>query len=167
MPDRDGFAAQTGFSHTWPVARNPKTGKTWLTHCYAMVGAGRGDALDSGSGAELYAMLTTARGLDRNVTMVGRVVQGMATLSITPRGTGAMGFYEKPEQRQAIKRVRVASDMAASERPQLEVLRSNTAAFKEYISLRRNQRNPWFRVKAGYADVCSVPPIVRAKAPAN
>jgi len=33
------------------------TGRAWLTHCYAMVGAGRGDTADSGSGAEVYVVI--------------------------------------------------------------------------------------------------------------
>ena len=161
MPDKDGFAPRTGFSNGWPVARKGK--QTWLTHCYGMVGAGRDTSLDSGNGAELYAMIASARQLDRNVTMVGRVVQGMEWLAVMPRGTGAMGFYEQPEQRHAINSVRLASDMPANERPVIEMLRTNSALFKEHMKIRRNQRNEWFRVQAGYADVCGVPMAVRKK----
>ncbi len=161
MPDKDGYAPKTGFSNGWPVARKGK--QTWLTHCYGMVGAGRDTALDSGSGSELYAMIATARNLDRNVTMVGRVVQGIELLSAMPRGTGNLGFYEQPEQRHAITRVRMAADLPANERPAFEMLRTDSALFKEHIKIRRNQRNEWYRLPAGYVDVCGVPAVVRKK----
>jgi peptidylprolyl isomerase len=56
------------------------------------------------------------RQLDRNMSMVGRVVQGMELLSVLPRGTGPLGFYEKPEQRTPIKAIRLASQVPAGER---------------------------------------------------
>src|SRR5215207_2719265 len=76
LPDGDVYAPQVGFSAGFPVARDPKTGKTWLVHCYGMVGAGRDTALDTGGGAELYVVIGHApRHLDQNVTLIGRVVQ--------------------------------------------------------------------------------------------
>src|SRR5258708_38332974 len=78
LPDRDTYAPQTGFSAGFPAARDPKRKSTWLVHCYAMVGAGRDNAADSGSGAELYAVIGNApRLLDRNVTLGGRVLPGI------------------------------------------------------------------------------------------
>jgi peptidylprolyl isomerase len=109
-----------------------------------MVGAGRDNATDSGGGTELYAVIGHApRHLDRNVTLLGRVVQGMELLSALPRGPGAMGFYEKPEQRVPIKTVRVAADVPESERSALEILRTDTATFQELIESRRNRREEW------------------------
>src|SRR6266850_658883 len=82
LPDRDTYAPQAGFTAGFPAARDPKSKRTWLVHCYAMVGAGRDNAVDSGNGAELYAVIGNApRLLDRNVTLVGRVVQGIELLS--------------------------------------------------------------------------------------
>ncbi|HXS73040.1 MAG TPA: peptidylprolyl isomerase, partial [Rhodanobacteraceae bacterium] len=105
LPDGDVYAPQVGFSGGFPVARDPEAGKTWLAHCYGMVGAGRDNAPDSGPGTELYAVIGQApRQLDRNIAVVGRVVQGMELLAALPRGTGAMGFYDKPPQRTPILR---------------------------------------------------------------
>ena len=89
--------------------------EAWLTHCYGSVGVGRDVDSDSGGGTELYAVIGNApRHLDRNITLVGRVVQGMELLSVLPRGTGALGFYEKAEQRVPIKSIRVAADVPAA-----------------------------------------------------
>src|SRR5260221_206312 len=98
LPDGDVYAPETGFAGGFPVARDPKTGKTWLVHCYGMVGAGRDVPIDSGGGTELYVVIGHApRHLDRNVTLLGRVIQGIELLSSLPRGPAPMGFYDKPE----------------------------------------------------------------------
>src|SRR5205814_3825312 len=125
--------------------RDPKSGKIWLAHCYGMVGAGRDNAADSGGGTELYVVIGHApRHLDRNVTLLGRVVQGMELLSALPRGTGPLGFYEKPEQRLPLKQVRVAADVPPSERTALEVFRTDTPAFQKLIESRRNRPEEWY-----------------------
>ncbi|MFS8138719.1 MAG: peptidylprolyl isomerase, partial [Thermomonas sp.] len=77
LPDVDGWAPQVGFIDGFPTARDPKTGKAWLTHCYGMLGAGRSNAPDSSIGAELYVVIGQApRALDRQLSAVGRVVKG-------------------------------------------------------------------------------------------
>ena len=88
MPDHDTYAPQTGFDGAFPAGSDGKS--EWLLHCYGMVGAGRDNAPDSGSGVELYAVTGQApRQLDRNITLVGRVVQGME-LAVRPcRAAGA------------------------------------------------------------------------------
>jgi peptidylprolyl isomerase len=166
LPDADVYAPETGFSGGFPVARDVKNGKMWLVHCYGMVGAGRDAPADSGGGTELYVVIGHApRQLDRNVTLLGRVVQGMDLLSSLPRGKGAMGFYEKPVERVPIKAVRVAADVPAAERTALEVMRTDTPAFQDVIESRRNRREEWYKIPAGRIEICNVPIPVRPKAP--
>jgi peptidylprolyl isomerase len=137
LPDGDVYAREVGFSEGFPVARDPKTKKMWLVHCYGMVGAGRDNPPDSGGGTELYVVIGQApRHLDRNVTLVGRVLQGIELLSSMPRGTAAMGFYDKPEQRTPIKAIRLAADAPDKERTRLEVLRTDTPTFHALIESR-------------------------------
>jgi peptidylprolyl isomerase len=163
LPDADGWAPQVGFAGDFPVARDAREGRAWLTHCYGMVGAGRDNAPDSSIGNELYVVTGQApRQLDRNITVVGRVVQGMELLSVLPRGTAALGFYEKPEQRIAIKSIRLAADVAESERTPLELLRTNSATFAAATEARRNRRDGWYVRPAGHIDLCNVPLPVRA-----
>ncbi|MEO6688618.1 MAG: peptidylprolyl isomerase [Dokdonella sp.] len=162
LPDGDVYAPDVGFTNGMPAARDAKTGKTWLAHCYGMVGVGRDNAVESGSGAELYVVTGQApRQLDRNIAVVGRVVQGMEWLSALPRGTGALGFYEKPEQRIAINSVRLVADVPAAERTPLEILRTDTPTFAALVESRRNRRDDWYKVPAGKIDLCSVPIPVR------
>jgi peptidylprolyl isomerase len=161
LADGDVYAPQVGFSLGFPVARDPDAGRTWLAHCYGMVGAGRGDTLDA-SGAELYVVIGhSPRHLDRNVTLLGRVVQGMELLSPLPRGAGAMGFYTEGQALPSIRTVRVAADIPAAQRLRLEALRTDTPTFQALIEARRNRRESWFVNKAGKIDLCNVPLPVR------
>jgi peptidylprolyl isomerase len=155
LPDVEGWAPRTGFAEGFPVAANPKTGQAWLAHCYGMVGAGRSDAADSSNGTELYAVIGQApRGLDLNITVVGRVLKGMELLSALPRGAGAMGFYNKPEQRTGIQRIRLMADVPPAERPALQVLRTESGTWAQLLDARRH-RGGWFVHSPGYIDVCS------------
>jgi peptidylprolyl isomerase len=164
LGEPDTYAPEVGFSDGFPTAVDPKLGRAWLIHCYGMVGAGRDNDVDSGGGTELYAVIGHApRHLDRNVTLLGRVVQGIELLSSLPRGTGALGFYEKPEQRVPILSLKVASDVPEAQRTPLEEFRTDTQAFSDYVDARRNRHEEWFKVPAGHVDVCNVPIPVRAR----
>ena len=159
----DGYAPQTGFVGDFPAAVDPQTQQAWLTHCYGTIGVGRDNAADSGTGAELYAVIaSSARWLDRNITVAGRVVQGMEYLSSLPRGHGELGFYTKTEHPVPIKSVRLAADVPAKDRLNLEVLRTDTSTFAALVEARRNRRDEWYKRPADYIDVCSVPLPVRA-----
>lgn len=164
LPDGDVYAPEVGFSGGFPVARDPRSGRMWLVHSYGMVGSGRDNAADSGGGTELFAVIGHApRHLDRNDTLIGRIVQGIELLSVLPRGPKPMGFYEKPEQRVPIRSIRVAADLPESERTSLEVLRTDTAAFRSLIQSRRNRREDWFHHRAGRVEIHNVPLPVRPK----
>jgi len=167
LKDGDVYAPEVGHSGGFPVARDPKEGKTWLAHCYGMLGAGRGATSDSGSGAELYVVTGHApRHLDRNVTLLGRVVQGMEKLTSLPRGTGPLGFYEQPEQYVPITSLRLAADVPEAERSKLEVMRTDTATYAKLVDTRRHRKDDWFLYSAGRIELCNVPIPVRAQAAA-
>lgn len=132
------------------------------THCYAMVGVGRNLSPDTGTGAELYTVIGHApRHLDRNIALVGRVIEGMEHLSSLPRGTGALGFYETEAERVPILSMRMgneAKDVAA-----FEYLSTESESFAAYADARANRRDPFFIKPAGGADICNIPVPVRQK----
>jgi peptidylprolyl isomerase len=162
LPDPDTYAPEVGFVDGFPVAADPALGRAWLVHCYGMLGAGRDTDVDSGGGTELYVVIGQApRHLDRNATLLGRVVSGMERLSVLPRGSGPLGRYERAEQRVPIRSIRVAAELPPPERTPLEVLRTDTPTFLAYLEARRNRREDWFKVPAGRLDVCNVPIPVR------
>ena len=160
LPFRDAYAQQAGFNRGWPVAR--AGGREWLVHCYAMVGAGRDLAPDTGDGSELYAVIGHApRHLDRNMAVVGRVVEGMANWSALPRGTENLGFYKTEAERTAITRVRLAADLPAAERPRFEAMDTASPSFRSLITARANRTESFFVRPADGVDVCNVPVPVR------
>lgn len=162
VADRDGWSKRAGFVDGFPAATDRK--QTWLAHCYGALGAGRGNEPDSSNGTELYVVSgQSPRQLDRNITVLGRVVQGMEYLSILPRGTGPLGFYEKPEQRAPIKSIALASALPEKQRPQIEIFRTDTAAFDALVEARRNRKDDWYINKAGHIDLCNIPIPVRVK----
>jgi peptidylprolyl isomerase len=157
LPDVDGWAPHVGFVEGMPAAQSPVNNQAWLTHCYGMVGAGRGMEPDSSNGAELYVVIgQSPRQLDKNITVVGRVIQGMELLSILPRGTGPLGFYEKAEQRTPIKSVRLMADIPEEDRAAIEILRTDSDSFTQFVEARRNRRDEWYKAPAGHIDVCNV-----------
>jgi peptidylprolyl isomerase len=163
LPDHDGYAPQVGFVDSFAAARDPATGLAWLTHCYGAVGVGRDNDPASGNGSELYAVIGHApRHLDRNVTVVGRVRQGIELLSSLPRGTAEMGFYDKPAQRVTISSTQLASDLPLAQRLHLEVLRSDSPTFAAVVAARRNRHDDWYLRPAGYIELCNVPLPVRS-----
>jgi peptidylprolyl isomerase len=162
LADGDVYAPEAGFSGGFPAARDVAHHEAWLTHCYGMVGAGRDMAKDSSNGAELYVVIGHApRHLDRNITLVGRVVKGMELLSSLPRGRGALGFYERPEERTPIKSARLLKDVPPAEQTPLEVLRTDTPFFQRYVDAKRNRREEWFIEPVGHVELCNVPIPVR------
>jgi peptidylprolyl isomerase len=162
LPDGDVYAPEVGHAAGFPAARDPKAGRTWLAHCYGMVGAGRDETADSGGGTELYVVIGHApRHLDRNVTLVGRVLSGMEVLTTLPRGSAAMGFHERPEQRVPIRSIRLERDVPVAERSRLQVFRTDTAAFRQLVEARRTRRESWFLEPTGRIELCNVPIPVR------
>ena len=165
LPDPDTFAPQTGWVSGFPAARDRADGTAWPVHCYSMVGAGRDNDVDTGPGTEIYVVSGHApRQLDRNVALFGRVVYGMELLAVMPRGPAPMGFYDKPEQRVPIREIRVAADVPADKRTNVELLRTDTQTFTDLIEARRNRQDEWYKHKANRIDVCNVPLPVRALA---
>ncbi|WP_269532978.1 peptidylprolyl isomerase [Chitinimonas sp. BJYL2] len=165
LGDADGFAPVSGFVDGFPVAADPKRNRAWIAHCYGVVGAGRGNEVDSSTGASLYAIIGHApRTLDLNITVVGRVIKGMEALSALPRGTGAMGFYEKPEQYVPIRQARLLSQLPEAERPALEVLRTESKTWQQLVEARRRGTSDWYVYSAGHTNICNMTVPTRPKA---
>lgn len=162
LAGRDAYASQVGFADTWPVGREGEQGPAWLAHCYGMVGAGRDAAPDSGGAGELYAVIGhSPRHLDRNITVVGRVLLGIEHLAALPRGEDAMGFYATPAQRTPIRAARLLADLPAEVRPVVQVLRTDSDSYARWLEARRNRTDAWFVRPAGAIDLCNAMPPVR------
>jgi peptidylprolyl isomerase len=178
----DSYAALTFVHEGWPIGmgipqvmfrRVPQDGTptepppeaesdVWPTHCYAAVGVARDLSPDTGTGAELYAVIGHApRQLDRNIAVVGRVIEGIEHLSTLPRGKGEAGVYDDPALRVPIVSVRLGDELSEAERPRFEYLGSESDSFARYVEIRANRNDAFYKVPAGGIDVCNVQVPIR------
>jgi peptidylprolyl isomerase len=163
LGDPDPYAPESGGAAGFAAARDVKSGRAWLTHCYGTVAVARDTAANTGNGSALYAVIGPARNLDRNLAVVGRVIDGMPLLASLPRGDNAMGFYAKATDIAPIK-LRFGSETPAAEQVEFEALRTDSKTFATVVEARRNRRDAFYTVPAGGVDVCNVPLPVRPAA---
>ena len=154
----DAYSPLPGFVDGWPVGYDPASGTAALAHCYAAVGAGRDLAPDTGTGGELYAIIGhSPRGLDRNLAVVGRIIDGFAAMTALPRGTGdGLGMYTDKKMEVPIRRAILAADLPAAERPAWEAIDTNHPMFPDYIRARAGRKDEFYQAPANAVDLCSV-----------
>src|SRR3546814_12616887 len=100
-------------------------------------------AADYSDGTELYVVDgQSPRQLDRNITLVGRLVDGMELLTVLPRGTGPLGFYEAATQRVPIEALRMDSDVPQAELSKLHALRTHTHLLDAVVPPLRTPPDP-------------------------
>ncbi|UZK68408.1 peptidylprolyl isomerase [Sphingomonas sp. S1-29] len=158
MARSDGYSTASGFTADgWPIATDGKA--AWLTHCYGSVGVARDALPNTGSGAELFTPIgQSARRLDRNYTVVGRIVEGMQHLSSLKRSDAPLGVYADPAERTPIVSVRLASDLPEAARPKFEYRAADNVRFAAYVRSREVPASPTVAVGAA---VCDLPVQVR------
>jgi cyclophilin family peptidyl-prolyl cis-trans isomerase len=162
LPDGDVYAPEVGFSEDFPAARDPAGNDTWLVHCYGTLAVSRDNPPDSGNGSGLYVVIgQPPRRLDRNLTVVGRVIEGMDQLSPLPRGHGPLGFYVHPSERTPILDIRVAADLPPAQRPDIEILRPRGPTFQKLLAAARNRHDAFYITPPGKVGICAVPVPVR------
>jgi peptidylprolyl isomerase len=160
LPYADTYAPEVGFSGGWPTAKGE--GRAWLTHCYGMAGVGRDLNPDTGSGAELYAVIGhSPRALDRNIALIGRVLEGMDYLAALPRGPGEQGFYADARMRVPVLHARIAADLPEAQRPRFQLLKADSATYKAWARLKANRQDDFFLHGAGALDLCNALPPLR------
>lgn len=156
LEDLDPYADRVGFVNGFPVAL--KGDEAFLVHCYGMVGSARDDAPDSSNATELYVMIgQPARHIDRQISVVGRVVHGIEHLSSLPRGSGAMGFFDPKQHPLNIKSIRLGSDLPDEVKMRFMALDTNSRSFAQFVDARRHMQGSWFAVPvSGGLGVCDV-----------
>jgi len=158
-PIPDSYAEGALFRMGWPLAMTREDATVWPTHCYGTVGVARSVG-SGGTGSELYAVIGHApRQLDRNIAVVGRVIEGIEHLSILPRGTGDAGVYKEVNERTPILSAVLGSEMSGP--PRFEYLASDSESFAEYVRLRANRHDSFYLHPAGGIDVCNVQVPIR------
>lgn len=101
----------------------------WVAHCPGMVGMGR-QADPNSANSEIYIMRGSARGLDHNYTLFGRVLAGQAVVESLTVG-------EPPAKPDRMIRVRSAVDLPAADRPRLEVMDVTSRQYARFAAAQR------------------------------
>ncbi|WP_425409683.1 peptidylprolyl isomerase [Hyphococcus sp.] len=159
IKDLDGYTSQVGFIDSLPAGVDETSETVWHLHCAGAMALGRTDAKDSAA-TEFYIALQPQRYLDRNLSVFGRVVEGMEHLQalrrITPPQT------QEDDQGETIISMRVATDLPADQQPSLEILRSGTETFDAYVEARRNRPEAFFYHRPNHVDICALNIPVRS-----
>ncbi|HZD52084.1 MAG TPA: peptidylprolyl isomerase [Woeseiaceae bacterium] len=158
----DMFAPETGFIDGFAAARDLAQGNVWLTHCPGVVAMARNNEPDTGS-TDFYIVIGQApRYLDRNLTIFGRVVDGMEVIQRVHRGPPeASGMIPEGAPRTEIVRASLGKEMPPAERA-LEVEDTNSEAFRAVLRSRRERGKPFFHHKPPEVlDVCQIPIATR------
>ncbi len=142
----DLYAPEAGHAGGFAAARDPATGRAWLMHCVGTMAMARDTDPDTGD-AEFYIVLGPGtRYLDRNLTIFGRVIDGMEHIQKLNRGKRAIhnGVIEDATKRSPILSIRLAADLPKNQRPAYEVMRTNSQAFENYKTAKRVRNEAFF-----------------------
>jgi len=175
----DLYAGEVGHRKGFAVGRAGD--QEWLLNCPGAVGMARDDDPDTAV-AEFYIPLLPRRYLDRNYTVVGRVIDGMDVVNRLARvqpfdeeetaalfGDDAPLAYQMAQYRRSkldpnmIVSARVAADLPEDERPAYEVMETPSP---DWESLKDSKRD--YSAIAAFVvtpphvvDICSIPTPVR------
>lgn len=136
-----GFIGSTPFAGVSEreAARAPdKQVRAWGAYCAGVVGMGR-QADPGTANSEIFFMRESARRLDHEYAVWGRVVQGLHVVRAVEVG-------EPPRDPDRMLRVRVAADLGPAERPRIEVMDERGPVFRARVAALRAQRGADFSV---------------------
>lgn len=162
-PDGDGYSEIVGFVDGIPTGYDRTTNTVWHLHCTGAMAMARDTPKDTG-GTEIYITLQPQRYLDRNLSVFGRVVEGMEHLQALRRVAPAQSADDDLGEK--IISVRIGSDLSVEEQLALKVLKTNTSLFENYVNARQNRAADFFYFRPDYMDICQLPmpvePIIAA-----
>lgn len=159
----DLFAPDVGHIKGFPVGRNQLLLQEWLLHCPGAVAMARDTGPDTGA-TEFYIVLDAQRYLDRNLTIFGRVIDGMEVAQALKRGDRDVenGVIQPPETGDRILFARLAADIPALDRPMWESMVTESDGFAAFKRSKRTRDDEFFyRKPPEILDICSFSSPVR------
>lgn len=156
LGNADLFAPVVGHIDGFAVGRSETLEKEWLLHCPGALAMARDTDPDSGS-TEFYIVLDAQRYLDRNLTVFGRVIDGMQYVQKLERGDRAVenGVIQAPATGDEILSMTVAADMAEAIRPRYQVQAVPSQAFEDAKTAKRVRDEDFFyRKPPEILDIC-------------
>jgi len=160
----DLFADKVGHVDGFPTGQSKKDKRMWLLHCPGALAMARDNDPDTG-GTEFYVPIGQApRRLDRNLTVFGRVLEGMQYLQKLNRGDPKVesGVIQDVSKRDPIVRVQMAADLLEADRPHIQVMDTTSKAFADYKAQRRNPAPDFYRRVYPNLDICAFNAPVRS-----
>ena len=145
--------ARVGFFHSLPVQTQPDAvfatsgdGKVhgWGLYCPGVAGMARDEGNDTAN-SQFFIMRQPYPALDKRYTIWGMTVSGLEVVRALQVGDGANGMMAQV-QPDRMTRVRVAADIAGSERPTVQVLATDSARFRAMVEETRQSRGADFSV---------------------
>ena len=145
--------ARVGFFHSLPVQTQPDAvfatsgdGKVhgWGLYCPGVAGMARAEGNDTAN-SQFFIMRQPYPALDKRYTIWGMTVSGLEVVRALQVGDGANGMMAQV-QPDRMTRVRVAADIAGSERPTVQVLATDSARFRAMVDETRQSRGADFSV---------------------
>jgi peptidylprolyl isomerase len=143
--------AEIGFVDALPVQTQPdslmaQTGDNrvhgWGLYCPGVAGMARDDNPDSAN-SQFFIMRQAYPSLDKRYSIWGIAVSGLDVVRSLNTGTDASGVVAQPDM---MVRVRVASDLAETDRPSVQVLDTNSARFRDLAARTRLARGADFSI---------------------
>ncbi len=169
LGNADLFAPMVGHIDGFAVGRSDSLQSEWLLHCPGALAMARDTDPDSGS-TEFYIVLDAQRYLDRNLTIFGRVIDGMQYVQKLKRGIRAIesGVIQPPEVGDEIMSMTVAADMDSVIRPKYQVQAMPTQAFEDAKTEKRVREAAFFyRKPPEVLDICGFEvPVQKTPEPA-
>jgi len=121
------------------MSRTPGlTRRSWGAYCPGVAGMGR-QAAENTANSEIFFMLASARRLDRDYTVWGKVIVGTEILK-------ALAIGEPPQNPDLMVKVRVARDLPEASQPRLQIMDENSAAFSTLVATARTYKGADFSV---------------------
>ncbi len=112
--------------------------RVWGAYCEGVAGMGRQAGIDTAN-SEIFFMRAPARRLDHDYAVWGRVVQGLDVVR-------AIQVGEPPKDPDRMIRVRLAADLAPSDRPSLRVVNPDGPRFQAEARRRMTALGPRFSI---------------------
>ncbi len=163
----DLLAEQTGFVDGFAVGRDLKNNKQWLLHCPGTVNLARAVPADSGTTDFAIMIGQAPRHLDRNMSIFGRIIDGMEHLNLIKRGKrDEGGMISASAQRSKIVKMTIAADLPKAKQAVISVENTNSDVFRRYLANTRQRRNPFYLNKGnGALDICYINVKTQVKHP--
>lgn len=161
----DPFAPETGFWQGFPIGRDPETGRAWPIHCPGVMAMARDAAPDTASSEFYFPIGQAPRHLDRNLTVVGRVLTGFRLIEGARRGDRSVdnGVIADKAARTKILGFAIAGDLPDADRPDIRILRTDHPDFLALLAAQRDRDSDfWRHPPRRWLDVCTVTPPVKA-----